>query len=281
MLPDSRLPLETFLVASSSSLARLAMETGSASTLQSHGPHAEKTVSADKDAPGPAELQNESETVAKADATGADDFPDGGLRGALGASKPVAKKLTCNLQLGRSSSARGWSAPALSVIFPRGACILVCSASAACLILRLTSLSHAAYYEGHQLAGENPSNISWIGSLQLFGIFFWGAPAGYLFDAGYYRGIFIAGSILIVVGCVTSRTTHSIKLISRYSVFTTAECTKLWHFILAQALVPSVGYGLVFIPSAAVLGHWFKKRRAVAFGVIATGAYSHCSKNAC
>jgi hypothetical protein len=55
------------------------------------------------------------------------------------------------------------------------------------------------YYEANQLSDETPSNIAWIGSLQLFLIFFSGIFTGYLFDIGYCRHILAAGSCLLVV----------------------------------------------------------------------------------
>ncbi|EHK97720.1 putative Riboflavin transporter MCH5 [Glarea lozoyensis 74030] len=45
-----------------------------------------------------------------------------------------------------------------------------------------------------------PSDISWIGSVQIFCLFFVGTFSGRLTDAGYFRPIFIGGSILGVIG---------------------------------------------------------------------------------
>jgi MFS family permease len=36
--------------------------------------------------------------------------------------------------------------------------------------------------------------------------------------------------------------------------------------------VGGLGAGLVFLPSAAVLSHWFRKKRALSYGIIATGS---------
>lgn len=114
---------------------------------------------------------------------------------------------------------------------------------------------YQSYYQHNQLADETPSNIAWIGSLQLFFILSFGLFTGRLYDAGYHSHILVTGSILLVI-----------------SIFTTAECTKLWHFILAQGIVGGLGSGLVFQPSVAVISHWFSKRRALAYGIIATGS---------
>ena len=61
-------------------------------------------------------------------------------------------------------------------------------------------MTPGAHYETHQLADKTPSDVAWIGSTQLAGIYFFGVFAGYLFDAGYYRPVFMTGSVLMVVG---------------------------------------------------------------------------------
>lgn len=59
---------------------------------------------------------------------------------------------------------------------------------------------YQSYYELHQLSNETPSAIAWIGSLQLFFIFFSGIFVGYAFDAGYHTQIVLLGSSLLVIG---------------------------------------------------------------------------------
>ncbi|KAK9895935.1 MFS general substrate transporter [Cystobasidium minutum MCA 4210] len=114
---------------------------------------------------------------------------------------------------------------------------------------------YQSYYELHQLANESPSNIAWIGSLQLFFIFFSGIFVGYAFDAGYYYPIIFAGSTFLLVG-----------------MFTTAQCTHLWQFILAQGVCGGIGCGFIFLPATAVMAHWFTTRRSFVYGITATGS---------
>lgn len=65
--------------------------------------------------------------------------------------------------------------------------------------------SFGVYQDYYVLAGTSTSsNISWIGSLQLFMLFFVGFPAGRLFDAGYLHLLLFCGSILFVFWHVTS-----------------------------------------------------------------------------
>jgi hypothetical protein len=41
-----------------------------------------------------------------------------------------------------------------------------------------------------------PSDISWIGSIQVFLLFFIGTFTGRLTDAGYFRQVFMVGSFI-------------------------------------------------------------------------------------
>lgn len=57
-----------------------------------------------------------------------------------------------------------------------------------------------------------------------------------------------------------------------HSLFTTAECTKLWQFILAQGFCSGIGAGFIYLPCAAILSHWFRRKRTLCFGIIASGS---------
>ncbi|KAI0490047.1 major facilitator superfamily transporter [Xylaria cf. heliscus] len=48
--------------------------------------------------------------------------------------------------------------------------------------------------------------------------------------------------------------------------------TKLWHIILSQGVSFGLGMGLVFVTSAPVPAQWFKKRRSLANGFVASGS---------
>jgi len=51
---------------------------------------------------------------------------------------------------------------------------------------------------------SSPSNISWIGSVQLFFFFSMGLPAGKLLDKGYFRHVMLTGSLIYVFSFVLS-----------------------------------------------------------------------------
>ncbi|KAJ5743899.1 monocarboxylate permease [Penicillium manginii] len=98
------------------------------------------------------------------------------------------------------------------------------------------------------------SAASWIGSVQMFLLFFIGVFAGRLTDGGYFRVIFASGVFLQVLG-----------------IFMTSLATKYWQIILAQAVCLGIGNGLTFCPALAVLSQYFKKKRAFSVGLAAAG----------
>ncbi|KIW90984.1 uncharacterized protein Z519_08767 [Cladophialophora bantiana CBS 173.52] len=108
------------------------------------------------------------------------------------------------------------------------------------------------YYE--QSLGHPPSDISWIGSVQVFLLFFVGVYAGRATDAGYFRHIFLSGVILQLMG-----------------TFLTSLCTDYWEIFLAQAICVGLGHGFVFSPAMSVLSSYFSTKRALAVGLAAVG----------
>jgi len=55
------------------------------------------------------------------------------------------------------------------------------------------------------------------------------------------------------------------------SQFMTSLCHSYWQFILAQGVLTGLGNGAVYMPSMAVVSHWFYHRRAFALGVFSSG----------
>ncbi len=100
-----------------------------------------------------------------------------------------------------------------------------------------------------------PSDISWIGSTQVFLLFFVGTLSGRLTDAGYFRQVLALGSAFQVLG-----------------IFTTSVATEYWQLFLAQGICMGLGNGFLFCPSLAVLSTYFSKRRSLAIGVAACGS---------
>lgn len=59
------------------------------------------------------------------------------------------------------------------------------------------------YYARMSLSERDASEISWIGSIQVFFVFVTGLPAGRLFDAGCFHHCLIGGSLLYISSCVS------------------------------------------------------------------------------
>lgn len=100
-----------------------------------------------------------------------------------------------------------------------------------------------------------PSDISWIGSVQIFLLFFIGTLTGRLTDAGYFRQVLLLGSIFQIIG-----------------IFTSAQATQYWQLFLSQGICLGLGNGCLFCPTMAVLSTYFHKKKMLAIGVAACGA---------
>ncbi|KAH7128476.1 MFS monocarboxylate transporter [Dendryphion nanum] len=99
-----------------------------------------------------------------------------------------------------------------------------------------------------------PSEISWIGSVQILLIYFIGTFSGRALDAGYFRAVVGAGFTLQVLG-----------------VFATSFASQYWQLFLAQGICKGLGDGLVFCPTVALVATYFTTKRSLAIGVMATG----------
>ncbi|CZT10606.1 related to monocarboxylate transporter 4 [Rhynchosporium agropyri] len=100
-----------------------------------------------------------------------------------------------------------------------------------------------------------PSDISWIGSIQIFFLFFVGTFTGRLTDAGYFRPVFLLGSVLAVFG-----------------TFMASLSTSYWQLFLAQGVCCGLGNGCLFCPSLSLLSTYFSSKRGLALGIGAAGS---------
>ena len=107
--------------------------------------------------------------------------------------------------------------------------------------------------------GHPPSDISWVGSVQIFLLFFVGTFSGRASDAGYFKLLQCSGVFLQILG-----------------IFMVSLSHKYWQLFLAQGLCIGLGNGIMFTPALSVLSAYFSRNRAVAMGcaaiATATGA---------
>lgn len=107
------------------------------------------------------------------------------------------------------------------------------------------------YYVG--ALHQTPSNVSWIGSLQAFFVFFISAFSGRLTDAGYFHQLFAVGSTL------------------QLAAYLGVSFAKSYPTVLIAHGVMGIGGGLIFIPSMSLVATYFRKRRALALALVVIG----------
>ncbi|KAI9715540.1 MAG: hypothetical protein M1828_000792 [Chrysothrix sp. TS-e1954] len=111
-----------------------------------------------------------------------------------------------------------------------------------------------SYYAIVKFTNLSLDRIAWIGSVQLFLLFFLGIPVGIALDRGYFRLAFNGGTAILLAG-----------------VYATAFCTEWWHFFLAQGVATGMGMGLMFCAGMVVLMQYFSKNIGLATAIAASG----------
>ena len=112
-----------------------------------------------------------------------------------------------------------------------------------------------SYYSTTFLASESSSAISWIGSLQAFLLFLFGAASGPLSDRLGVKAVVVPAGLALV-----------------FSVMMTSLSREYYHFILAQGVLGGTACGMIFTPVVSCVGQYFTTRRAWAMGVVVSGA---------
>ncbi|GJJ15307.1 hypothetical protein Clacol_009583 [Clathrus columnatus] len=112
------------------------------------------------------------------------------------------------------------------------------------------------FYTRVFLPEHTPSQIAWIGSIQLFFFFFLGVFVGKLFDDGYFRELLGFGSVLY---------TFSFFMLSL------AKPHQYYQVFLSQGVGVGISMGFLYLPSISVCFHYFKRRKALAVGIASAG----------
>ncbi|KAK7018198.1 MFS general substrate transporter [Favolaschia claudopus] len=114
------------------------------------------------------------------------------------------------------------------------------------------------FYRRDYLTQSSSSAISWIGSINVFILVSGGLICGRLFDRGYFRHLVYGG---IFIQC--------------FSLFMLSLCQReqYYQIFLAQGLGIGIGAAMLYLPSIAVISHYFhKRRRALAMTIVASGS---------
>ena len=72
---------------------------------------------------------------------------------------------------------------------------------------------------------------------------------------GYFKALVSTGTFMVVFG-----------------MGITSVATKYYQVLLAQGICVGLGGGCLFIPSVAIVAMYFRRRRALATGLAATGS---------
>ncbi|KAI2168630.1 hypothetical protein LOZ23_001992 [Ophidiomyces ophidiicola] len=102
---------------------------------------------------------------------------------------------------------------------------------------------------------RSPSDISWVGSVQIFLLFGIGTFSGRATDAGFFKAVWSLGAVTIM-----------------FAVFMTSLCKTYLQLFLAQGLCLGIGSGLIFCPTVALVSTYFSSRRSIAIAISACGS---------
>jgi len=113
------------------------------------------------------------------------------------------------------------------------------------------------HYHHVSLTDQNPIAVRLIGSVQFFLAFLLSLVAGKLADIGFFRHTVHAGSLLFAL-CL-----FLLSFVGEEQFGKTFAC---------QSLGMGIGIGLVFVPTALVPLHYFKRRKGMAIGIVMSGS---------
>ena len=112
------------------------------------------------------------------------------------------------------------------------------------------------YYQSNLLhPTPTPSQISWLGSFNIFSMFGFTLLVGYLNDKYGPRVLVSVGSVIML-----------------FALFMTSLCHTYWQLFLTQGFLLGIGLSFVVLPAFATVPHYFFKRRALALGITVSGS---------
>lgn len=112
-----------------------------------------------------------------------------------------------------------------------------------------------SFYALTYIPSSTASAISWVGTIQAWLLIACGMVSGPLFDRGYFPVMVVAGSFLSVFGFMMLSLARAY-----YAIF------------LSQGICMGLGFGLLYVPTVALISQRFATNRAVALGVATSGA---------
>ncbi|KAJ4506392.1 hypothetical protein HRR83_003065 [Exophiala dermatitidis] len=112
-----------------------------------------------------------------------------------------------------------------------------------------------SYYELDLLKDTSPSNISWVGTIAAYLLILTGVISGPAFDLGYYKMMLFGGAAM-----------------SSFGIFMLSLSHKYYQIFMTQGICLGLGCGVLYIPGLALVSRSFSRRRAMAMGIVTSGA---------
>ncbi|KAI5960185.1 uncharacterized protein KGF55_004908 [Candida pseudojiufengensis] len=111
-----------------------------------------------------------------------------------------------------------------------------------------------SYIESNQLKNINKQDIGWVFALYLGIMYLFNVIFGQIFDMYGAKIPLCVGTFLICIG-----------------LFLTAECEKLYQFILSFSIITALGCSIAMSPLIGALSHWYLRKRAMACSIATIG----------
>ncbi|GAA5934505.1 uncharacterized protein JCM15063_004595 [Sporobolomyces koalae] len=112
-----------------------------------------------------------------------------------------------------------------------------------------------SYTIENSLSDYTESEIAWIGSFQIAAVLFTAVISGKTFDAGYVKHLMVVGLLIYTAG-----------------LFGLSYATSYAEIFLAQGVACGLAAGILFLPACSAVSHYFKRKRSLALGFLATGS---------
>ncbi|KAK7540343.1 putative monocarboxylate permease [Phyllosticta citricarpa] len=127
-----------------------------------------------------------------------------------------------------------------------------CAMVAAFGLLNTMGVMHA-WLSSHQLKDHSYAQTGWIFSTFTFLVYFGSIQIGPLFDRFGMKYTLIPGCVGFVI-----------------SLFLLSLCQVYWQYMLAWGILGGTSCCLIFTPAICCIGHWFRRRRALATSLALT-----------
>lgn len=114
---------------------------------------------------------------------------------------------------------------------------------------------YQTYYQTEAFPDETAFKISVIGALQPFCIYIFAIPTVTMMH-------YLGSRVTVGIGA----------LIQVFSFMMMSLTTDLWQLFITQGLLFGMGGGIIYLTGMTVVMQWFKKKRAMAMGIVSSGS---------